>query len=252
MIDTATAKQLLQSNDVAEIQAVVTEYKDFQAPDVSVQFQVCKLLLLLQNRILQLQTTSAAPAAEQSTTYVGMAECWLSMGDLEKCQGQVGRALALDAENADAMLLLGEVQSAQAKYEAAIEHTERAVAVLSQKQKLPELGAAYSKLAAIYEMMGEFDQAVTVLQKAVGECCNNNSSDNNNNDNDGDATAAAATLTSALLHGYLGTIQEKLGLYQEAVTSLTVAAAKYRESHGADHPKTQEVEFLLEMASTVH
>jgi tetratricopeptide (TPR) repeat protein len=245
MIDTATAKQLLQSKDVAEIQAVVTEYKDHENPDISVQYQILKLLLLLQNRILQLQQESSAPSSEQSATYSGMAKCWMQMGDLEKCQGQLNKALAQDETNVHALLLQGEVQSGQAKYEKAIEYTQKGIDVLLSKPKddsvIHELAVAYSKLASIYEMMGDFDQAVATLQISVQACTN-------------DAAVPSDErmrhIVQGTVWGHLGTIQEKLGHYAEAVKSLQTAVPAYQAWYGKKHSKTLEMEFLLEMATS--
>lgn len=246
MIDTATAKQLLQSTDIVELEAAVVKYKEYCNGDneeinnnVSLQFQLLKLLLLLQNRILQLQTNAKAPASEQSGTYCGMAQCWMQMGDLEKCQGQVNKSLDLDGDNVQALLLQGEVQAAQAKYENAVASTQKAIRLLTAKkmQHVELLATAYSKLAAIYEMMGDFTDAVAVLQTSIKEC-------------DSDPLCRDATVT-ATLHGHLGTIQEKLGHYRDAVSSLTTAVQAYHVCLGAQHPKTQEMEFLLEMASSV-
>jgi tetratricopeptide (TPR) repeat protein len=250
MIDTATAKQLLQSSDIAEIEAVVTEYKDHENPDVSVQYQILKLLLLLQNRILQLQQqTNGDDTAAQSGTYSGMAKCWMQMGDLEKCQGQLSKALSLDAKNVHALILQGEVQSAQAKYEKAIEYTQSALDILDGQLAAKRTGAvvldlanAYSKMALIYEMMGDFEKAMSVLQKAVTACAWKDIADN--------SLPLQQHMVLATVYGHLGTIQEKLGKYGEAITSLQTAVPAYKEWYGPAHAKTMEMEFLLEMATT--
>lgn len=259
MIDTATAKQLLQSKDIAEIQAVVTEYEDHEDPDASTQYQIIKLLLLLQNRILQLQTASQASNLEQSDTFRGMAQCWMQMGDMEKCQGQLNKSLALDCQNVDALLLQGEVYSAQARYDQSIEQTEKAIALLQQQQQANdvsnslsrlELALAYSKLASTFEMVGDFEQAVAILKKSITECIDTQKPDSNIQASVDEQMNR--TMITATLQGHLGTIQEKMGRYGDAIQALTLSVEAHRLGFGKEHSKTLEMEYLLEMATSTN
>lgn len=213
------------------------------------RLQICKLRLLFLNRILQLQTTTAAAstATEQSLTYTNMAQCWMDMGDIVRCQGQLNKALLVsndndnsDNVNVEALLLQADVHFRSGQLEEAKNDIERAIAVLRillQQQNQPRLqteriALAYCKLATIHEMKGEFPQAMSVLQTTISDHPN----------------AEENLAVTARLYGHLGTLQEKMGLYAPAVESLSAAVTAYQSLYGLDHAKTQEMQFLLEMA----
>jgi tetratricopeptide (TPR) repeat protein len=245
MIDTATAKQLLQSSDVPLLRSSVKEYRDYLANeggsiDGSLHLQLLKLLILLQSRILQLQTAdSSTDKSDIASSYAGMAHFWLLMSDGEKCQGQLNKAFGCDADCLEALTLQSELSCSQARFDKAIENTNRVISILKNKGESTkgQQAEAYVKLSIIYEMMGNFEEAVAVLKTAIDEC-------------QGDITSEETQEQNLRieLYGRLGTIQEKLAHYDDAVKSLTVAVSALNKCYGPTHTKTQEMEYLLEMA----
>jgi tetratricopeptide (TPR) repeat protein len=249
MIDTATAKQLLQSSDVVELKSSIKSSRDYLANEANsidglMQLQLIKLQVLLYNRLLQLQTADQSTSqADIATTYAGIAYCWNLMSDGEKCQGQLKKSLCCDRNCIEALLLQSELHSGQARFESAIEEIQKVIAIMKEKKDPPKYGLveALLKMSSIREMMGNFDDAVMVLKDAIAEF-KSGDTDTGNDD------TKEIRLIKIELYGRLGTIQDKLALYSDAIESLTVAVAELRKCHGDKHPKTQELAYILDMA----
>lgn len=246
MIDTNTAKQLLQSSDVTLLKSSLKEYRDYlsndgHSIDGMMQLQLIKLLILLYNRLLQLQVADPTiTQTELATTYAGIAYSWNLMSDGEKCHGQLKKSLGCDPNCIEALILQSELHSSQARFDCAIVDIQKVVSLLKEKNDRPKysLIEAYLKLSAVHEMMGSFDDAVAVLKNAISEFKQHETED-----------TTQTQLIKIDLYGRLGTIQDKLALYSDAVDSLSIAVAELKKCYGDKHAKTQELEYILDMAT---
>jgi tetratricopeptide (TPR) repeat protein len=244
MIDTASAKELLQSTDVEKLQLVVKEHQDYLAGvgsnmDGALHLQILKLLILLQNRILQLQTAdSSFDRSEIAVTYAGMAHFWNLMYDGEKCQGQLKKAFSYDIDCVEALTLQSELHSNCNRFIEATADIRRIISILkARKAPRDQLAQANVKLSTVYEMMGNFDDAISVLKVFIEE----NKMDINSTDKDEQRLIIE-------VYGRVGILQEKTDLNGDAVKSLSVAVSALNSCYGSLHSKTQEMEYLLEMA----
>jgi tetratricopeptide (TPR) repeat protein len=244
MIDTASAKELLQSKDVLKLQSVVKEHQDYLAGvgpniDGTLHLQILKLLILLQNRILQLQTAdSTFDKSEIAVTYAGMAHFWNLMYDGEKCQGQLNKAFSYDSDCVEALTLQSELHCNCNRFNEAIDDMKRIISILrTRKSSRSQLVQATVKLSTIYEMIGNFDDAIAVLKSFIDEI----KIDINSNDKDEQRLIIE-------VYGRVGILQEKMALNGDAVKSLSVAVSALNSCYGSLHSKTQEMEYLLEMA----
>jgi tetratricopeptide (TPR) repeat protein len=247
MIDTNTAKQLLQSSDVELLKSSIKEYRDYLANeghsiDGAMTMQLIKLQVLLHNRVLQLQTADPLTTQiELATTYAGIAHSWNMMGDGEKCQGQLKKSLGCDPNCIEALILQSELHSSQARFTDAVGDIQKVVAILKVSNDHPKysLIEAYIKLSAIYEMMGSFDDAIAILKDAIIDFNTHETED-----------TTQTQLIKIELYGRLGTIQDKLALYSDAVDALSIAVAELKKCYGDKHTKTQEFEYILDMATS--
>jgi len=236
-MDTATAKQLLQSGSLEELQDAALQLDlddDEQQQDHDHQQQLVKLSILLHSKILSLLMEQAGnKPEEQSATATVLGRLWMRLNDPQKARGQLQKAVVLDENNFCALLLLSDVQSSP---EDAVTSIEKAILILQRENLTCECAEAYSKLAAISENQGNFQQGIAILEKAIQECC----------------TSADDNLSSkATLYGNLGRLKETTGDYEGAVEALQVARSAYETMHGPQHPQTQEIAYLLEMAESV-
>jgi hypothetical protein len=247
MIDTNTAKQLLQSSDATILKSSVKEHRDYLANeghsiDGMMQLQLIKLLILLYNRLLQLEIADPSTTqAELATTYAGIAYSWNLMSDGEKCNGQLKKSLGCDPNCIEALLLQSELHSSQARFDCAIVDIQKVISILKDTNDRPKysLIEAYLKLSAVHEMMGSFDSAIDVLKNAILEFSQYETED-----------TRQTQLIKIDLYGRLGTIQDKLALYSDAVESLSIAVDELKKCYGDKHAKTQELEYILDMANT--
>ena len=246
MIDTASAKELLQSSDIPKLKVFVKEHQDYLAGvgssiDGAVHLQILKLLILLQNRILQLQVADAScDKPEIATTYAGMAHFWNLMYDGEKCQGQLLKAFSYDKDCVEALTLQSELHCSCNRFSQAIDDVQRIVSILKARNaSKSHLAQATVKLSTIYEMMGNFDDAIAVLKTFIDEI----KIDINSKD-------AEEQRLIIDVYGRVGILQEKMALNGDAVKSLSVAVSALNSCYGSLHSKTQEMEYLLEMACT--
>jgi len=226
-MDTATAKALLQSSDVSQLQnAAVQAAKDFNSTPND---QLWKFQLLLYNRILQLQKQAGADESTIAKTLKDTALVWWNQaGDADRAAGQLRQAVTL---NDDVALwqLLGSCYMSSSKYNEAIEAHKSAISKIKDDNDLPD---AYGQLAGVYDAQSNFDEAIATLNKAIDSCKEENED-------------------KAKLIAQRGTLYEKLGEYEKAIESLSAAVDAYTNILGADHAKTQEVAFLLEMAQSL-
>ena len=247
MIDTSTAKELLQSSDVALLKSSIKEYRDYlsnegHSIDGMMTLQLIKLLILLHNRVLQLQMSNPSiTQTELATTYAGVAHSWNLMSDGEKCQGQLKKALGCDPNCIDALILQSDLHSNQARFEDAIVDMKKVVSILKDSSDRPKysLIEAYLKMSAVYEMQGSFDDAIEVLKDAILDFNKHEVED-----------TTQTQMIKIELYGRLGTIQDKLAMYSDAVDSLSIAVAELKKCYGDKHTKTQEYEYILDMATS--
>jgi tetratricopeptide (TPR) repeat protein len=247
MIDTSTAKQLLQSSDVTLLKSSLKEHRDYlinegHSIDGMMQLQLIKLLILLYNRLLQVHMADPTTTqAELATTYAGIAYSWNLMSDGEKCDGQLKKALGCDPNCIEALMVQSEVHSNQARFDRAIADLEKVVSILKERNDRPKnsLIEVYLKVSAVHEMKGSFDDAIDVLKVAIIDFNKVESED-----------TTQTQLIKIELYGRLGTIQDKLALYNDAVDSLSIAVDELKKCYGDKHAKTQELEYILDMANT--
>ena len=239
-MDTATAKALLQSTDIAKLQSSAEEVAGYETDDRGQEAQFLKLQLLLWNRVLQLQKAAGASAPEQAAALASIGTVWMKMGDNDRAIGQLQKSLELQPTGPSAVKseqLLGQVYINSSEYDQAAEHFQRAIAELvSSGAPQDELALAYGQLASVFEAKSDFSDAVEWLEKACDACEKIPSAD-------------AKSSALAVIQAQRGTLHEKLGEYSKAVDSLTVALAALEETRGKDHSRTKEIAYLLEMAS---
>ena len=103
--------------------------------------------------------TLSTPTAVEG--YVAAALLHHGAGRLAEAEPLYRRALALDAENFDALHMLGVAQLQAGHGATAVELIERAIALA------PENGVAHSNLGLAYQSQGRLDAAVESLRKAI-------------------------------------------------------------------------------------
>jgi tetratricopeptide (TPR) repeat protein len=162
------------------------------------------------------------------------------MSDGEKCNGQLKKALGCDPNCVEALILQSELHSNQARFDSAVADLQKVVSILKETKDRPKysLIEAYLKLSAVNEMMGSFDDAIEVLKGAILEFKQLEAED-----------TTQTQLIKIELYGRLGTIQDKLALYNDAVDSLSIAVEELKKCYGIKHAKTQELEYILDMAT---
>mmetsp|Transcript_8262 Transcript_8262/g.10822 ORF Transcript_8262/g.10822 Transcript_8262/m.10822 type:complete len:239 (+) Transcript_8262:84-800(+) len=236
-IDSDKVKLLLRSSDLAAIQqclddiaAAESSYSENSAAE---QELVLKLQVMLHSRKLTVQQTEKASPEELAVTYRRVATLWMRSGESEKAIGQLQKALSLVGADATTLQLLARAQINLSKYDAAIETQEKAIEVIAPTsgENADPLARALVLLANIYEAKGEFEQAIAVLEKAA-------------------VLDALADMVQAEIQGKLGVICEKVGKEEQAVVALTKAYDLYSRQKGEAYYKTQEMAYLLEMASS--
>lgn len=242
MMDTATAKELLQSDDVPKLRQAANSLQNYETDSSAEEEQILKLQLLIWNRILQL--SASAPDAEKAEVFVMSGNVWMRMGDNERASGQLQKALALQKSVGDCIAivrtlqLLGQAAVNSSDYDAATEYHQKAIAELvDNNEQQSELALAYSQLASVFEVQSEFATALQWIDKAT-DIYDKVASDKEDE-------------IVAVVEAQRGTLQEKLGEYEKAVVSLSKAYDALLRTRGEDHPRTQEISFLLEMARSL-
>jgi tetratricopeptide (TPR) repeat protein len=248
-VDAAAIKALIQSGDLPQLQEAVAHFDATfqQFEDTSVQHQqYCKLLIILYNRILQLQVLQSPPQ-DRVVTLHRIARLWSDVGEYSKAIAQLNKALDLattshvPSQQAPTLQLIGDAYMDSSDYAAAIDHHQRAIAFLSS-ETLPsrpaDLATAHARLAEVCEASGDFDGASKALQEAVALISNDGGGD------EGDTKASAS------VYGQLGTLQYKIGLYKEAVENLRTSHQLY-QSLEADSAKAKDMEYMLQMATSL-
>jgi tetratricopeptide (TPR) repeat protein len=240
-MDTATAKQLLQSTDIEKLRESAESFVHYNSDSSAQEEQILKLQVLLWSRILQLQKLENKSSTEHAETLTAMGTVWMRMGENDRATGQLQKALELQPVGMAAARiyqLLGEVQVNASQYQQAAEYHQKAIAELieSDTASQVDLCLAYGQLAGVFEAQSEFSTALEWLEKAQTVC--------EKIENEKEKQEVLGIVLSQR-----GTLQEKLGQYQEAVGSLTIAHGALVQTRGKDHPQTKEIEYLLGMAS---
>lgn len=249
MLDTAQVKALLTSDDISSIRKGLDDVANaaensFSESSAEVQEQLLKLQVMLQSRILSVQQTSNAPVSDLVMTYRGLATLWIRSGDSEKALGQLTKARSLDpngGNDPETLQLMTRAYLNLSKYEQAIETQEKVIALWQESKDdsdgdnlASRIASAYVQLASVYEAKGEFEQAISLLEKAA----------------ENDRTRGMSDIVQAELYGKWGIICEKIGREEQAVICLTKAHELYVKTKGASYYKTEEIAYLLDMASS--
>ena len=251
-MDTDRAKKLLQSGTLEELQSAVSELSVLRQvseqeseSDEYCTEQLAKLEILLHSKIFSLLPNKV----DQSATCTELGKLWMEiMGDIPRAMGQLEKAIALDGNNFQALLMLADDRFASKNPEKAIVIVEKAIEVLhsaEQPMLAYECAQAYCKLASIREKQSNFAQAIAVIESAIPRLCDGDRNDEGGQNDD------VQNQCRASLYGTLGRLKEVTGDYEGAVEALRLALPACRQVHGPDHPETQELAYLLEMAESV-
>lgn len=237
-VDAAAIRALIQSDNLQQLQESVAHFDvTFQQfEDTSQQHgQYCKLLLLLYNRILQLQSSSE----EKIRTIHRISKLWNDIGEYQKSIAQLQKALDLatndfPAEVVPTLQLIGDNYMDLSDYPASISSHQRAIDEISSRNESHGSGMAlaHARLAAVCEASGDFERAERELQSAIGFLVSDDPP------------------ISASVYGQLGTLQYKMGTYSIAADSLQKSCDFY-EAFEPDSRRAQDIKYLLQMASTL-
>lgn len=237
-MDAAVVKALLASDDLNMLQDNEMHYQAYyndMPSDIPTeqQVQILKLLILINNRILQLQKLNEATPPEQIASTLGrIGRIWIAMGENEKAIGQFTKSLQIVPDEASTLKDLAKAYMKNGNNEQAIESQEKVIQILSSSSdNKDDTIAAYGELADLFDANGDFAKSLEILYKAR------------------DMLTEENTLLAAETYEKIGQVQEKLGKYKLAVEALTSAYNVYAEKRGKDDSKTQEIAYLLEMAS---
>jgi tetratricopeptide (TPR) repeat protein len=245
-VDAAAIKALIQTGDLQQLQQAVAHFDETfqQYDDTSVEHeQFCKLLIVLYNRILLLQTSHEAKAA----TLQRIARLWSDVGDFSRSIAQLRKSLELATEfvpsqRAPTLQLLGDAYMESSDYPAAVDCHQQAIDHISSSSP-SGLALAYARLATVYEASADFAMASSTLRTALQIIVESTSGDEGADDDGGDIDPAAI----ASVHGQLGALQYKIGEYEEATENLGKSLELYKKFDGDSH-KAKDVEYMLQMA----
>lgn len=232
-MDPSAVKELLQSSDVGKLEETVRSFDDFQTTTENDERQLIKLRILIWNRICGLQQGSGADA---TNAFRNIGKCWMDMGEVERAVGQLKRALEASPEDAISMGLLGEAYAETSDYTQAVEFQQKAIGILEKDTDKKALALAYNRLANTYNVKCDFADAVAYYQKAESTLQD---------------AGLAETADMGSILGELGALLEKTGEYEQAVEVFTRAHKVFCTTKGEDDPKTEEIAYLLEMASNL-
>jgi tetratricopeptide (TPR) repeat protein len=232
-MDPAEVKALMQSSDTGKIEETVRSFDDYYTETQEDEQQLLKLRILLWNRILALQR---AALTDYSEALCKIGQCWIGMGETDKAIGFLVKALEMKPDDAVSLEHLAVAYTDLSHYEKAIELREKAISLREKESDKMATALAYAKLANTYDIKGDFAQSIALFKKA-------------------DATmkeaGTADTEEEGLILSQMGGLLEKVGEYEQAVEALTRAHKVYVALKGEEHPKTEEIAFLLEMASNL-
>jgi tetratricopeptide (TPR) repeat protein len=232
-MDPAEVKALMQSSDIGKLEETVRSFDDYNTETKEDEQQLLKLRILLWNCILALQR---AASTDYSEALGKIGQCWMGMGESDRAIGFLTKALEMKPDDAVSLERLAAAYTDLSNYEKAIELREKAISVLEKESDKMATALAYAKLGNTYDIKGDFTDAITWFQKA-------------------DATmkdaGTADTEEGGVILSQMGNLLEKIGEYEQAVEALTRAHKVYVTLKGEEHPKTEEIAFLLEMASNL-
>jgi tetratricopeptide (TPR) repeat protein len=191
------------------------------------------LRILLWNRILALQR---AASEDYSGALGKIGQCWIGMGETDKAVSFLVKALEMNPDDALSMDQLGGAYTDLSHYEKAIDLREKAISVLEKGSDKLAIALAYSRLANTYDIKGDFPEAIALFAKADAKM---------------KEAGSAGIEEEGVILSQMGGLLEKVGKYEEAVEALTRAHKVYVALKGEEHPKTEEIAFLLEMASNL-
>jgi tetratricopeptide (TPR) repeat protein len=244
-VDAAAIKALLQTGDLLQLQQAVAHFDETfqQYDDTSVEHQqFCKLLIVLYNRILNLQTSRDDKVA----TLQRIARLWSDVGEFDKSIAQLRKALELATEGipsqrAPILQLIGDAYMESSDYRAAVDSHQQAIDRMSSSSPSSGLALAYARLATVHEASGDFTTASNTLRTALQIIAANANGEGGDDAERGDKDTAAS------VYGQLGTLQYKIGEYSQAVENL----GKALELHDGSSPKAKDLEYLLQMAASL-
>jgi tetratricopeptide (TPR) repeat protein len=232
-MDPAEVKALMQSSDIGKIEETVRSFDNHHTETAEDEQQLLKLRILLWNRILALQR---AASDDYSGALGKIGQCWIGMGETDKAISFLVKALEMKPDDAVSMDQLGGAYTDLSHYEKAIDLREKAISVLEKGSDKLAIALAYSKLANTYDIKGDFGEAIALFAKADAKM---------------KEAGRADTEEEGVILSQMGGLLEKVGKYEEAVEALTRAHKVYVALKGEEHPKTEEIAFLLEMASNL-
>jgi tetratricopeptide (TPR) repeat protein len=230
-MDPAEVKAWMQSSDTGKLEETVRSFDDYQTERAEDEQQLLKLRILLWSRILALQR---AASNDCSDALRKIGKCWIGMGETDKAIGFLTKALEMKPGDAVSLEHLAAAYTDLSNYEKAIELREKAISVLEKESDKVATALAYAKLANTYDIKGEFGESVTWFQKADAAMKD---------------AGTADTEDAGIILTQMGSLLQKMGEYEQAVETLTRAHKVYVAVKGEEHPKTEEIAFLLEMAS---
>jgi tetratricopeptide (TPR) repeat protein len=229
----AEVKALMQSSDAGKIEETVRSFDNHRTETAEDEQQLLKLRILLWNRILALQR---AASDDYSNALGKIGLCWIGMGETDKAISFLSKALEMKPDDAVSMEHLAAAYTDLSRYEKAIELREKAISMLEKGLDKMAIALAYAKLANTYDIKGDFGEAIALFKKADGIM---------------KEAGTADTEEEGLILSQMGGLLEKVGKYEDAVEALTRAHKVFAALMGEDHPKTEEIAFLLEMASNL-
>jgi tetratricopeptide (TPR) repeat protein len=233
-MDPNDIKELLTTGDVAKLEETVRSFDNHETATEEEERQLIKLRILIWNRICGLQQ---AAGKDTSHTFRNIGKCWMDMGEIERAVGQLKKAIEAKPGDAVCLELLGEAYAETADYQSALDYLNKAVMIREQKaDDKKSLALCYGKLANTCNMKCDFVDAVQFYEKAESTMK--------------DAGLAGCT-EAATLAGDLGRLLEKTGEYEKAVEVFTRAHKALCALKGEADPQTEEIEYLLEMASNL-
>jgi tetratricopeptide (TPR) repeat protein len=232
-MEPAEVMELIQSSDAGKLEETVRSYDNFQTETSEDEQQLLKLRILLWNRIFALQK---AAKVDYSEALLRIGQSWIAMGETDRAIGFLAKAVEMKPDDAVSLEHLAAAYTDMSSYEKAIELRERVISILEKESDKMAIALAYAKLANTFDIKCDFEHAVGWFEKA---------------DEALKEAGVADTEEAGVILGQMGHLLEKVGEYEKAVEALTRAHTVYVATKGEGHPKTEEIAFLLEMASNL-
>jgi tetratricopeptide (TPR) repeat protein len=234
-VDPVALKELLTSDNVTVLEETVRSYEDITIlENPEEEEKLLKVRIMIWSRITALQKASGD---SQIDSLQQIGNLWRTMGYSTKALGQLKLAEKLDAENAVTLGFMAEAYAEDSKYDLSVQYHEKCIGIWEKSaDKKQDTAVAYRKLANTYWLKGDSQQSLEVLKKADGIVQD---------------AGLGGTDTDAVILGQMGQLLERSGDYEEAVNVLTRAHKVLILTRGATNTKTEEIGFLLEMASNL-